>query len=107
VVTDGVILIAVVSNEGRMLVFPIDEMPRLTRGKGSKMINISSSRLQAREEFVVDYALIVKDTTLVVHSGKRYLSLKNKDLDYYCDDRGRKGHKLPRGFQRVDRLVVE
>jgi topoisomerase-4 subunit A len=100
-------LIAAVSNEGRMLVFPVTELPQLARGKGNKIINIPSSRLQSREEYVVDYGIIPPGGSLVVHSGQRYLVMKDKDLDHYLGERGRRGHKLPRGFQKVDRLDIE
>ncbi|MBT7374977.1 MAG: DNA topoisomerase IV subunit A, partial [Porticoccaceae bacterium] len=100
-------LIAAVSNEGRMLVFPISELPELARGKGNKIINIPSSRLQSREEYVVDYGVVPEGGALVVHSGKRYLVMKGKDLEHYRGERGRRGHKLPRGFQKVDKLDVE
>ena len=100
-------LVAAVSNEGRMLVFPVTELPQLARGKGNKIINIPSSRLQSREEYVVDYGIIPSGGSLVVHSGKRYLVMKDKDLDHYRGERGRRGHKLPRGFQKVDRLDIE
>ena len=106
-VSDSGALIAAVSNEGRLLVFPLSELPQLSRGKGNKIINIPSSRLQAREEFVVDYGVISEGGSLVVHSGKRYLVMKSKDLEHYRGERGRRGHKLPRGFQKVDRLAVE
>jgi topoisomerase-4 subunit A len=99
--------IAAVSNEGRMLVFPITDIPELSRGKGNKIINIPGSRLQSREEFVVDYAVVSENDSLVVHSGKRYLVMKPKDLEHYRGERGRRGHKLPRGFQKVDRLDVD
>ena len=104
-VTDSGALIAAVSNEGRMLVFAIRELPELSRGKGNKIINIPSSRLQAREEYVVDYAVIAEGESLVIHSGKRHLTIKAKDLEHYRGERGRRGHKLPRGFQKIDRLV--
>ena len=106
-VNDENLLIAAVSNEGRLLAFPLSDLPELSRGKGNKIINIPSSRLQAREEFVVDFAVIPKDGSLVVHSGKRYLVMKSKDLEHYRGERGRRGHKLPRGFQKVDRLEAE
>ena len=99
--------IAAVSNEGRMLVFPISDVPELARGKGNKIINIPSSRLQSREEYVVDYAVIAEGESLVVYSGKRYHVIKLKDLEHYRGERGRRGHKLPRGFQKVDRLDVD
>ena len=106
-VNDSNAMIAAVSNEGRLLVFPISELPELARGKGNKIINIPSSRLQAREEFVVDFAVIGEADALVVHSGKRYLVMKAKDLEHYRGERGRRGHKLPRGFQKVDKLGIE
>jgi len=106
-VNDSNALIAAVSNEGGLLVFPIAELPELSRGKGNKIINIPSSRLQTREEFVVDYGVISDGDSLVVHSGKRFLTMKYKDLEHYRGERGRRGHKLPRGFQKVDRLEVE
>ena len=106
-VNDANSLIAAVSNEGRMLVFPIADLPELARGKGNKILNIPGSRLQSREEFVIDYAVIPVGEALVVHSGKRYLVMKDTDLEHYRGERGRRGHKLPRGFQKVDRLDVQ
>jgi len=106
-VGQGDAYIAAVSNEGRMLVFAIGDVPELARGKGNKIINIPGSRLQSREEFVVDYAVVGESDSLVVHSGKRYLVMKPKDLEHYRGERGRRGHKLPRGFQKVDRLDVD
>ena len=98
--------VAAVSNEGRMLVFAVADLPELSRGKGNKIINIPASRLATREEYVIDYAIIGRDESLVVHSGKRYLVMKPKDLEHYRGERGRRGHKLPRGFQKVDRLAL-
>ncbi len=95
-----------ISNEGRLLVFPLSDLPVLARGKGNKMINIPSSRLQSREEFVVAVAVIRQGQQLVVHSGKRYLNMKMSDLEHYRGERGRRGNKLPRGFQKVDRVEV-
>ena len=107
VVNDTEALIAAVSNEGRMLVFPIADLPELARGKGNKILNIPGSRLQSREEFVIDYAIVPQGNSLVVHSGKRYLVMKGTDLEHYRGERGRRGHKLPRGFQKVDKLDIQ
>jgi topoisomerase-4 subunit A len=101
--TDRVVCI---TNEGRMLVFPVSELPRLTRGKGNKMIGIPPKRLAAREEFVVILAVVPYQANLTAHAGKRYIVLKPSDLDGYQGERGRRGAKLPRGFQRVDRVVI-
>ena len=104
-ITEETYLIAV-SNEGRMLVFPIAELPVLARGKGNKVISIPSARVQSREEFMVDVVAFVPGQSLKVWAGKRHLAMKLSDMEHYIGERGRRGHKLPRGFQRVDRLEV-
>lgn len=98
--------LAAVSNEGRMLVFPVKDLPELAKGKGNKIISIPSARVQAREEWMVTVALFKVDDQLVIHSGKRHLKLKFSDLEHYIGERGRRGHKLPRGLQRVDKIEV-
>ncbi len=98
--------IAAISNEGRMLVFPLEELPELARGKGNKIINIPAARVQTREEFVVAVTVISEKETLKVMSGKRHLSLKFRELEHYMGERGRRGNKLPRGFQKVDRVEI-
>ena len=99
-------LIVAVSNEGRMLIFPISDLPRLARGKGNKIINIPTKRVADRIEFVSAMAVLSLDTVLTIHAGRRHHNLKSADLDHYRGERGRRGNKLPRGFQNVDRITV-
>ncbi len=99
-------LVVAISNEGRMLAFPVGELPELTRGKGNKIINIPASRVQAREEWVVAITVVAESQQLVIHAGKRHHALRRADLAHYCGERGRRGNKLPRGFQKVDRVEV-
>lgn len=103
---EGSLLVAV-TNEGRMLVFPVGELPEMARGKGNKIISIPSARVVSREEFVVTVAVLSGKESLKVYSGKRHLGLKRKDLEHYIGERGRRGNKLPRGFQNVDSVIVE
>jgi topoisomerase-4 subunit A len=99
-------LIVAITNEGRMLMFPIAELPRLAKGKGNKIISISTARVAERIEFVVALTVLTADDTLTVHAGKRHHNLKPTDLQHYQGERGRRGNKLPRGFQNVDRIEV-
>lgn len=99
--------IAAVSNEGRLLVFPTADLPELAKGKGNKMISIPSARAAAREELMVSAVAFNAEQQLVIYSGKRSLKLKFSDLEHYQGERGRRGNKLPRGFQKVDMLAVE
>ncbi len=100
-------LCVAVSNEGRMLVFPISELPQLAKGKGNKIIGIPSAKLQLREEFVVAIAVVSVEQSLILYSGKRHIRLKPSDLEHYKGERGRRGNKLPRGFQKVDSMGAE
>ena len=99
--------LAAVTTEGRLLVFKISDLPQLGKGKGNKIIGIPGERVASREEYVTDLAVIAQGATLVLQAGKRTLSLKPEDLEHYKGERGRRGNKLPRGFQRVDTLLVE
>ncbi|PVY70685.1 DNA topoisomerase IV subunit A [Tamilnaduibacter salinus] len=98
--------VAMVSNEGRMLVFPLSEVPELAKGKGNKLIGIPPARVQNREEMVVAVAVFRPADELVIRAGKRRMTLSFRDLEHYIGDRGKRGHKLPRGLQRVDALEV-
>ena len=99
-------LLIAISNEGRLLVFALSELPELAKGKGNKIMNIPSARLQAREEYLASVAIVSKNQQLLVYSGKRHTVLKGNDFDEYRGERGRRGNKLPRGFQNVDSIEV-
>lgn len=99
-------LIISITNEGRMLMFPISELPRLAKGKGNKIIGIPSARVAERVEFVVAMAVLTEEDSLTVFAGRRHHNLKPSDLEHYQGERGRRGNKLPRGFQNVDRVEV-
>lgn len=99
-------LIVSVTNEGRMLMFPIAELPKLAKGKGNKIINIPTARVLERVEFVAAIAVLSLNDTITVHAGRRHHNLKPSDLQHYRGERGRRGNKLPRGFRNVDRIEV-
>jgi topoisomerase-4 subunit A len=99
--------VAAVSNEGRLLIFPLAELPQLPRGKGLKIISIPGPRVQSREEFVLAVQVLGEADALLVHAGKRHLKLKFSELEHYRGERGRRGNKLPRGFQKVDRMELD
>ena len=99
-------LLAAVTNEGRLLIFPVAELPELSRGKGNKIIQIPPTRAKKREELLIHLCVLAAGDQLVIHSGKRHLTLKPGNLADFSGPRGRRGRKLPRGFRNVDRLSV-
>ena len=98
---DETAMVAAVTNEGRLLVFPLTDLPELSRGKGNKIIGIPTPRAAAREELMVGAVVLVAGNVLQITAGKRHLKLKFSDLEHYRGERGRRGNKLPNGFQKV------
>jgi topoisomerase-4 subunit A len=90
-----------------MLVTPLAQLPQMARGKGNKIINVPSKLLNSGDEVIVAMALVGPKNTLVVHAGRKYKTMKASELDHYAAERGRRGLKLPRGYQNVDALDVE
>lgn len=99
--------ILAITNQGRMLLFPIKDLPQLSKGKGNKIINIPSAKAKEREEFVSHLMAIPENATLTIYAGKRKLGLKPADLENFRGERGRRGGLLPRGLQRVTRIDIE
>ena len=99
--------IAAVSSAGHMLVTPVEQLPQMAKGKGNKIINIPAKLLKAGDENIVAITVVPEKGKLVVHSGKKYKTMKTAELDDYAGERGRRGLKLSQGYRLVDRLVVE
>ena len=99
--------ILAITNEGRMLLFPIKDLPQLSKGKGNKIINIPAARSKAREEFLAQLLVLPANSHVTIYAGKRKLGLKPSDLDNFRGERGRRGAMLPRGLQRVTRMEIE
>jgi topoisomerase-4 subunit A len=98
-------LIAAVSSIGRLLIFEMDELPELAKGKGNKLINIPGKKYQSGEEKMIAAAVVPEDGNLLVHSGTRIMTIRWDDTDDYYGDRALRGSLLPRGWRTVDRLV--
>ena len=96
--------VCAVSNEGRMLLFPVRDLPMLPKGKGNKIIQIPPARLKTRKEYVSILMVVPEGARLIVHVGKRFMTLKGADLAAYGGERGRRGKLLSRGFRNVERI---
>ncbi|PIZ04715.1 MAG: DNA topoisomerase IV subunit A [Gammaproteobacteria bacterium CG_4_10_14_0_8_um_filter_38_16] len=96
--------VAVLTNIGHLLVFPLVELPELPRGKGNKMIQIPSSKAASREEFCLGVVALFKKSSLLLTSGKRQLTLKSSDLMSFHGERGRRGNLLPRGLRGITKM---
>jgi topoisomerase-4 subunit A len=99
-------LLAVVSTTGRLLVFPLTQLPSLTKGKGYKLMSVPAMPGNSPHRTIAALACLQVDKPLTLYCGQRHLTLKTADVARYIGHRGQRGGKLPRGFQRVDRLEV-
>ena len=98
--------LAVAAGDGRLLVFPISEVPELNKGKGVRLINIPQARFTSGQEWLQSVTLVPENHSLTLHAGRRHLTLKTADLQHYAGERGKRGHKLPRGLQKVSSVEV-
>ena len=75
--------IAAVSNIGKLLIFKLEELPILGKGKGNKIINIPKDKLSAGEEFMAHAQVLADESSLMIEVGKRSVTLKPKDWNEY------------------------
>lgn len=99
--------VAVVSNIGNLLVFPLTELPQLTKGKGNKMMSVPSAKVATREEYVIDMAVLNANQNLLIMGDGKPFTLKPNDWKNFIGARSQRGHKLPRGCRSVVKLKVE
>ncbi len=98
-------LIAAVSSIGRLLLFEMEELPELAKGKGNKLINIPGPKYKSGEEKMIAAAVVPEDGSLQVYTGTRMMTIKWNDLDDYYGDRALRGSLLPKGWRKVERLI--
>jgi topoisomerase-4 subunit A len=96
--------VALVNSEGRLLVYPVSEIPELPRGKGNKLFGIATRKAQAREELLVALCALAAEQALAVFSGERQMKLTPSDLRAYQGARAQRGALLPRGWRTVERI---
>jgi topoisomerase-4 subunit A len=99
--------VAIVNNDGKLLIHHIAELPQLPKGKGVKIMNIPAAKAKSRQEYVTAITVIDEDDNLKIYSGKRYKVLKPEDMEVYEGERAQRGHKLPQGFRTVSRMESE
>ena len=96
--------IAAVSNIGKLLIFNIEELPILGKGKGNKIINIPKDKLAAGEEFMAHAQLLADNSSLKIEVGKRSVTLKPKDWTEYVLSRAKRGKKVGK-LINIERLT--
>jgi topoisomerase-4 subunit A len=104
---DGGALVCAASSEGRLLVFPVGDVPEMDKGRGNLLFGIPGRKARNREELMAAVALVPAGGKLAVWCGDRRMTLAARDLEAYRGERGQRGALLPRGWRKVERLEVE
>ena len=98
--------LAALSSSGRMIIFPLSQLPLMARGKGNKIISLNPGSNQSETETLKNIVILPANAALRIHAGRRHLTLKKDSLNDYFSNRGRRGKMLPRGLQKADRIEV-
>ena len=93
--------------DGRLLVFPVSDLPELAKGRGNKLFSIPSARAEAREELVVSVVVVAPGRKLRVICGERTMTLSWSELADYRGERAQRGAMLPKNYRRVTALEVD
>ncbi|MEQ1975764.1 DNA topoisomerase IV subunit A [Xenorhabdus sp. SGI240] len=91
---------------GRMLMFPVSDLPQLSKGKGNKIVSIPAAQAASGEDMLTWLRVLPAQSSITLYFGKRKLLLRPEELQKFRAERGRKGASLPRGLQRVERIDV-
>jgi topoisomerase-4 subunit A len=100
-------LVCAVNSEGRLLAFPVVDLPQMERGRGNLIFGVPGRRAKSGEELMIAAVVVAPAQKLIVTSGERRMTLAARDLADYRGERGQRGALLPRGWRKVDRLEVE
>ena len=100
------VMLAAVNSDGRLLTFPVAELPELPRGKGNKIFGIPAKKAATGEESLLAIAAVAPGQSLRILSGERHMGLSYRELAEYRGERGQRGSVLPRGWRKVDGVEV-
>jgi topoisomerase IV subunit A len=101
-------LVAVVSSEGKLLAFPVSEVPQMPRGKGNKLYDIPGKKARARSELMTAVAVVPPQASLVLWAGEQQKTLDWRSLQDHRGQRAQRGAVLRRGWpRRIERMAVQ
>ncbi|PLP22113.1 DNA topoisomerase IV subunit A, partial [Klebsiella michiganensis] len=106
VIEDESDMLLAITAAGRMLMFPVSDLPQLSKGKGNKIISIPSAEAAAGQDGLAHLFVLPPQSTLTIHVGKRKIKLRPEELQKVTGERGRRG-SLMRGLQKIDRVEID
>ncbi len=90
--------IAVLGKKRKMIVFPLSELPEMSRGRGVKLQGYSGG------DSLADVAAFVMADGLTTRTGDRHRTFSADELKDWIGKRAQAGRKVPRGFPAAPRF---
>jgi len=99
--------VVAITGQGRMLAFPIAELPELSKGKGNKIINVTAKDFRDGSDFLRHLFLFPEGGTLTIFAKRRHFKLSFGNFADFIGSRANRGKKLPRGLRNVVSFSIE
>ena len=90
--------IAVLGKKRKMIVFPLSELPEMSRGRGVKLQGYSGG------DSLADVAAFAMADGLTTRTGDRHRTFSADELKDWIGKRAQAGRKVPRGFPAAPRF---
>ena len=90
--------VAVLGSNRKLLIFPLEELPEMTRGRGVKMQHYSTGHLSDVKVFALDEGLVVR-------TGARSRQFDARQLKDWIGKRSQAGRVAPAGFPRSGKMA--
>ena len=91
--------VAIIGENRKLLVFPLDQVPEMARGKGVRLQKYKEGGVADAKTFALADGLTFTD------SAGRTFTVKGADLDEWRGNRAESGKLPPKGFPRNNRFV--
>lgn len=91
--------VAIVGENRKMLVFPLDQLPEMTRGKGVRLQRYKDGGISDIRCFAIDTGLAWEDS-----AGRAFNRSKDELLEW-MGDRASAGRTVPKGFPRSGKFA--
>ena len=100
--------IAAVTKFGKLLIFNLDELTVLAKGKGTKIINIPKKQFIEKKERLIIVKPFSEGSKLNIQRDNGNIrAFSSKELEGFKLERAKRGRSLPQGYKRVLSITVE
>jgi topoisomerase-4 subunit A len=92
--------LVILSSTGRLLMYPLSELPILAKGKGNKLIQLDLTA----QETIRGMVIVGQSQSLEIGTPSKRQRFRPDQLAHYQGSRGQRGHLLPKGLQKATEL---